>query len=125
MTAPDPRPAPTLPFGKPPAAPAWTTAGIRPVRRPGLATRAFMAVLSWAERLNVRCAIHGDPDVYDTAAFPWAAGIEQEWRAIRRELDEVMARRAALPNIQDISADAASITRDAGWKVFLLVAYGI
>src|SRR5207244_6495383 len=30
-----------------------------------------------------------------------------------------------LPNVQDITADAAAISRDAGWKIFLFIAYGI
>jgi ornithine lipid ester-linked acyl 2-hydroxylase len=30
-----------------------------------------------------------------------------------------------LPNVQDITVDAQSITQDAGWKMFLLTAYGI
>ena len=63
--------------------------------------------------------------MYDSAAFPWAAGVEREWRVVRGELDRVMVRKADLPNVQDITADAASLSRDAGWKIFPLIAYGI
>ena len=103
----------------------WATEGIAPMTRPGLAARLLMATVAFAERLNLECARHGNPCVYDNADFPWAAEIEREWRLIRGELDRVLARKDELPNVQDISVDAASITRDAGWKMFLLVAYGV
>jgi ornithine lipid ester-linked acyl 2-hydroxylase len=103
----------------------WTTDGINPVRPPRLAERALSAALSAIQQLNVRCATLGNPGVYASAAFPWATQIETEWRLIRDELDRVLARRTPLPKIQDITADAASITHDAGWKILLFVAYGI
>ena len=101
------------------------TDGIAPMDRPGIVARFFMGIVERAERLNLRCARFGNPCVYDNAAFPWAAEIEREWRLIRDELDRVLTRTGELPNVQDITLDAASITQDAGWKIFLLVAYGI
>lgn len=95
------------------------------MERPGAVARAFMAVVAFAERLNRACATHGNPCVYDTAAFPWAAGLEHEWHAVREELDRVMVRKAELPNVQDITADAVSLSQDASWKVFPFLAYGI
>lgn len=103
----------------------WATEGIRPMTRPGLLPRIFLTIVAWAERLNLRYAKLGNPYVYDTAAFPWAAEIEREWPTIRRELDRVLVRKDDLPNVQDISPDAVSITQDHGWKMFLLVAYGV
>ena len=95
------------------------------MERPGAMVRLFMAIVAFAERLNITRARLGNPCVYDSAAFPWAAGIEREWRAIRDELDRVMIRKAELPNVQDITTDAVSISRDADWKIFPLIAYGI
>lgn len=106
-------------------APAWTTESVVPVRPLKFAERALMGILAWVERLNVRCAPLGNPDVYDNANFPWVTTVEAEWGAIRTELERVLNRQAALPAIQDITADAASITQDAGWKIFLFCAYGI
>ena len=102
-----------------------TTEGIAPMRRPGVVTRFFMAVIDFVERLNVRYAKYGNPYVYDNANFAWAAEIESEWKLIRHELDRVLPRTHELPDIQEITPDAASITQDSGWKIFLLVAYGI
>jgi beta-hydroxylase len=36
-----------------------------------------------------------------------------------------MVRKAELPNVQEITADAAALSQDADWKIFPLVAYGI
>jgi aspartyl/asparaginyl beta-hydroxylase (cupin superfamily) len=101
------------------------TEGIAPMDRPGLLARFFMAVVQLAEWLNLRYAKFGNPCVYDNKLFPWVAGIERNWTTIRGELDRVLVRRDELPNIQDITVDARAITKDAGWKIFLLLAYGI
>jgi aspartyl/asparaginyl beta-hydroxylase (cupin superfamily) len=103
----------------------WATEGIAPMVRPGVFARFFMAVVAFAERLNLRYATLGNPFIYDNAAFPWAAGVEREWRTIRAELDRVLVRKDEMPNVQEITADAAAITQDSGWKIFVLVAYGI
>ena len=95
------------------------------MERPGALVRLFMAIVAGAERLNRVCATLGNPCVYDNAEFPWAAAVERDWRGVREELDRVMLRKAELPSVQDITADAASLSRDANWKIFPLVAYGI
>jgi beta-hydroxylase len=95
------------------------------MERPGVLVRLFMEVVAFVERLNLRCSRLGNPCVYDLAAFPWAAGIEREWRTVRHELDRVLVRKADLPDVQDITTDAASISYEAGWKIFPLIAYGI
>ncbi len=104
---------------------SWKTDGIAPMERPGLVARLFMGIVAFVERLNLKLAKLGNPCVYDSAAFPWAAGVEREWRVIRGELDRVLLRKADLPNVQEITADAAVLSRDAGWKIFPLIAYGL
>lgn len=103
----------------------WKTEGIAPMERPGAVARLFMGIVAFVERLNLKLATLGSPCVFDTAAFPWAAAVEREWRLVRRELDHVLVRKADLPSVQEITADAAVLSRDAGWKIFPLVAYGI
>lgn len=103
----------------------WKTDGVAGMERPGALARAFMAMVRFVERLNLRYAKHGNPSLYRTDVFPWARAIERDWRLIREELDRVLARKADLPNVQDITPDATSISRDASWKIFPLIAYGI
>jgi beta-hydroxylase len=95
------------------------------MERPGAMVRGFMAMVALTERLNRACARLGNPCVYDTRVFPWAAGIEREWSVLRSELDRLMVRKAELPNVQEITPDAISLSQDADWKIFPLIAYGI
>ena len=104
---------------------SWKTDGIAPMERPGAVARLFTAIVAFVERLNLKLAKRGNPCVYDTASFPWAADVEQQWRLIRAELDRVLVRKAELPDVQEMMADAAALSRDAGWKIFPLVAYGL
>jgi ornithine lipid ester-linked acyl 2-hydroxylase len=104
---------------------SWKTDGIATMERPGTVTRLFMAIVAFVERLNLKLSRLGNPCVHDLAAFPWAASVEREWRVIRDELDRVLLRKAELPNVQDLTAEAAALSRDAGWKIFPLVAYGL
>jgi ornithine lipid ester-linked acyl 2-hydroxylase len=103
---------------------SFETEGLKPMLRPSLVTRFFMQVVAFAERLNVKCSKVGNPMVYDTAAFPWAAEIEREWPAIRAELERVLVRQAELPGFHEISTDVATITQDMGWKTFFFCGYG-
>lgn len=104
---------------------SWNTEGLPAMQRPGRAARLFLAIVRFVERLNLAQAKLGNPCVYRNDAFAWVAEIEHEWRLIRAELDRVLVRKDHLPNVQDITPDAASISRDAGWKIFPLIAYGI
>jgi len=101
------------------------TDGIAPLLRPSLAARFFMAVVAWAERLNLKYSKVGNPAVYDKATFPWVADIEREWRTIRTELDRVLKRQDELPTFQDISTDVKTISQDTRWKTFFLAGYGL
>jgi beta-hydroxylase len=103
---------------------SFGTAGIKPMERPSLVTRLFMRVVQWAEGLNLRYAVHGNRPVYDSATFPWAAGIEKAHPQIRAELERLLARKDELPNFHDISTDVKTITADDRWKTFFLVGFG-
>jgi aspartyl/asparaginyl beta-hydroxylase (cupin superfamily) len=108
-----------------PQAPRWETEGIQPIEYPNFITQLFMGIVAWAERLNCKYSKLEERRVYDNSSFPWSQELEREWRLIRSELENVLLRKNDLPNMQDIAPDAASITKDPGWKVFLLVAYGV
>lgn len=115
----------SAPPGPAPLRQEWVTGGIAPMVRPSRLTRLFMRGVAFAERLNRKHAKLGNPCVYTKDDFPWAAELEREWRTIRGELDRVLLRKNELPNVQEITVDAASITHDDRWKIFLFVAYGV
>ncbi len=91
----------------------------------GYFIKVILSTVRAVERINLTYSAIGNPPVYDNAVFPWVAGIEREWRTIRRELDTVLRRKDELPDFHEIAADAASISNGPGWKTFLLAAYGL
>ncbi|MDO9411858.1 MAG: aspartyl/asparaginyl beta-hydroxylase domain-containing protein [Pseudolabrys sp.] len=109
------QPAPTQQFG---------TAGIAEMGGASRVTRMVMSIVAFAERLNLRHTKVGNPPIYDNAVFPWAREIEAEWPAIRKELDKVLVRKEDLPGFHELSSDVATISKDRGWKTFLLCGYG-
>ena len=104
---------------------SFGTAGIAPMERPSVVTRFFMAVVAWAEGLNLNYTRLGNPPVYDIATFPWATEMEKAAPAIRQELERVLVRKADLPSFQDISTDVKTISSDAGWKTFFLLGFEV
>jgi beta-hydroxylase len=90
-----------------------------------LCALGFDLGLPLAERINRRTARHGNPPVYRTEDFPWCRTLEENWRAIREELDVVLAERERLPAFQEISPEQIAITTDDKWKVLMFHAYGL
>src|SRR5262247_3880632 len=103
-----------LPAGPETPTQSWKTDGMSTMERPGAVARLLMTIVAFVERLNLKLSRLGNPCVYNLAAFPWAASVEREWRVIRAELDRVLLRKAELPNVQDLTADAAALSGDAG-----------
>jgi beta-hydroxylase len=81
-------------------------------------------LLDRLDRLVARASKLGDPAFFTNDDFLWSYGLEANWRAIRRELDDVLRYRDDLPNFQDISTDQESITDDDRWKTFFLYGFG-
>ena len=100
------------------------TSGIKPLERPSLVTRFFMRIVAWAERVNLALSKVGNPPIYDKAVFPWTREIESEWRQIRTELDRVLMRKEELPGFHELATDVSTISKDRGWKTFMLAGYG-
>lgn len=68
----------------------------------------------------------GDRPVHDPAIFSdWAPRLEDHWRDIRAELDDILQYRDALPTIHDISEETATISQDDKWKTYFLYGYGV
>lgn len=92
---------------------------------PGPLARLGLVLQNWLEARVAAASLHGDPPVYDPACFTWAAGLRQDWRTVRAELDEVMLRLAALPSFQDILEEVRVIQADDRWKTFWLCGVGM
>ena len=76
------------------------------------------------EYINRRASLVGNRPVFDLEEFPWALELESKWMEIRSELDEVLASRETLPNLQDISDQFRSLSEDDRWKVYAMIIAG-
>lgn len=81
-------------------------------------------LLDRLDRLVARASVLGDPPFFTNDDFLWSYGLEANWAVIRKELDEVLARRDELPSFQEISTDQETITNDDRWKTFFLYGFG-
>ncbi|MDX1672319.1 MAG: aspartyl/asparaginyl beta-hydroxylase domain-containing protein [Balneolaceae bacterium] len=60
----------------------------------------------------------------DPEQFDWVEPLENNWKVMRRELDQILENKEAIPNFQDISEDQKSITQDDDWKTYFLYGFG-
>src|SRR3954447_12874807 len=81
-------------------------------------------LLDRLDRVVARGSTVGNPAIFSADDFLWSYGLEANWMAIRKELDELLEFRDDLPNFQDISTDQATITDDDRWKTFFLYGFG-
>lgn len=90
-----------------------------------LTGRIGIKLLNALESLIARVSVNGDPAIYSTTAFPWAAEVEADWKKIRAELDQVMVFRDLMPSFQDILKEVRTIQTDDDWKTFFLAGIGM
>jgi len=90
-----------------------------------LAGRFGLWLQDQLEALVARVSVHGDPQIYATTTFPWAAELEAGWKQIRAELDAAMVYRDQMPSFQDILKEVGTIQTDNDWKTFFLAGIGM
>ena len=67
----------------------------------------------------------GNPPVFPESKFPWTSLLEENWAAIRTELEHVLLYNDSLPNLQDIQNEQKVITSDNKWKTFFFYGFGM
>jgi beta-hydroxylase len=77
------------------------------------------------EAFVARVSLHGDPQVYSAADFPWVKEVEARWRQVRAELDRVMVFRDQMPSFQEILKEVSPIQTDHNWKTYFLAGIGM
>src|ERR1700730_15101848 len=82
------------------------------------------AILIPVERFIGKRSLVGDATFFPLERFPWVKHVEDNWRVIREEVEQLLEVQAELPNFQDISEDQIEITDDDRWKTFFLYGYG-
>ncbi|KAI9130690.1 aspartyl/asparaginyl beta-hydroxylase domain-containing protein [Acaryochloris sp. CCMEE 5410] len=72
-----------------------------------------------------RSSLVGHKTFFDPQIFSWVPLLEQNWRTIRQELEQVLQYQEALPNFEELVEYDADLTKDTQWKMFAFYAYGI
>jgi len=67
----------------------------------------------------------GTSEIISRTAVPWVEQLEASWTTIRRELDDVLRDRAALPSMTELSPYQDRIVQGRLWKAFVFSAYGM
>ncbi|MGK7370147.1 MAG: aspartyl/asparaginyl beta-hydroxylase domain-containing protein [Candidatus Halalkalibacterium sp. M3_1C_030] len=81
-------------------------------------------VLWKLERIMTKYSRVSNAPVLDSYQFEWASLLEQNWRIIREELDQVLLYKESIPRFQDISEDQQSISKDDDWRTYFLYGFG-
>jgi aspartyl/asparaginyl beta-hydroxylase (cupin superfamily) len=89
-----------------------------------LANEAGATILHGLERFVLRSSLVPTTPFLPVETLGWIPELEDKWKVLRSELDQVLSYRDDLPNFQDISVDQASITDDDGWKTYFFFGYG-
>ncbi|HEX3799621.1 MAG TPA: aspartyl/asparaginyl beta-hydroxylase domain-containing protein [Verrucomicrobiae bacterium] len=91
----------------------------------GLVGRSLIALQNGIESGVAKVSVNGDPPIYDSKTFPWAAEVEAGWKSVRAELDQVMKYRDQIPSFHEIMKEVTTITTDANWKTYFLAGIGM
>lgn len=82
------------------------------------------SIIQKLESLVPAYSLVGDSIFFSTDQFPWAKQLEDNWRVIRQELNQVLQHVDTLPNFQDIMPRQQRISQDDGWKTYYFYAFG-
>lgn len=93
-------------------------------RRRKYVKRYGKRLLRTIDRYFARQSLVPNDPVLNATLFPGIPEIENNWQAIRAELETLLQRREELPFFQDISPDQYGISPDDKWRIFALYGFG-
>lgn len=81
--------------------------------------------LRWpVNRFLERQSLIGTQPFFEEAQVPGLDRLRENWEVIREELQALMADRAQVPPLGEISPDHRRLAPDASWKSFFFTGYG-
>ena len=87
-------------------------------------TKVLFPLIMGIEKLIGGVSTVGNPPVFNNGVFPWTKIMEDNWREIRAEIQDLLRFHQGLPNLQDIQQEQSYITTDDKWKTFFLMGFG-
>ncbi len=80
--------------------------------------------LLWAmDNFLGRQSLIGATPFFEASQFPWVKTLEDNWRTIRAELEEVLKVREHVPAFHQLSPDQARISKGDNWKTYVLFGF--
>src|SRR5687768_10547220 len=61
---------------------------------------------------------------YNKEDFPWVSKVETQWKAIQKELLNVLSEKEKIPNLKDIMLKQKQLAQAEELKSFMLYMYG-
>lgn len=89
-----------------------------------LLKRVGKPIVDGLDRHMLRQSKVGTEPVLANELFPWAASFENEWKAVRRELDAILEYREHLPPLHSLQPDQKNISYDDKWRTFVISGWG-
>src|SRR5450432_730624 len=78
--------------------------------REGIKRYIFRPLLLGVGKLISPFSTVGNPPVFSNSTFPYTSVLEENWPAIKQELDQILLYNHELPNLQDLQHEQISIT---------------
>lgn len=75
-------------------------------------------------RYIARYSVLGNPQIFDAATFSWTRELEDNWEAIRDEMERLLPNKDEIPPLADISPDHVELDEARKWRTFFLWGYG-
>lgn len=93
---------------------------LRTKRRKLIKKTGKVIIRSIANDFMAKQSLVGDHPVFDTSQFDWVKPLEDNWQAMRAELDAVLLEKQLIPAFHEISPDQTRISKGDNWKTFPL-----
>jgi beta-hydroxylase len=93
-------------------------------RRRAYVKRLGRLSLQAVDRYLGRASLVGNRPFFDPDLFPYNRTLEENWRGIREELDQLLAHREHIPPFHEISPDQSRISTGDHWRTFVLYGFG-
>lgn len=90
----------------------------RLVRKPGKRIRNWLSGFLGGQSLVP------DIPVFETGLFPFLEALENDWEAVRDELQPILEQRKHVPPFHVISPDQKKISQGEDWRTFFLSGFG-
>ncbi len=81
-------------------------------------------LLQAIDRYLGRQSLVGDHPFFDSDLFPYNRTLEENWKTIRGELEQLLEHREHIPPFHEISPDQSRISTGDHWRTFILYGFG-